>query len=397
MSRQDFLQELALYLNKLPQTEFDEVMAYFTELFDEAGIDGEAELMVSLGSPQEAAADILDQLLEDSAGPKKKTSSAPPASLTKERKNQDKQRNHVEKNLPAFDQLDLALSELDVLIMPSLDETFSISYFKTRADHPLPFSYEVVDDCLRVYSLEHQTHQENRISLWGNWDLRNIALSTLVIKVPAGIVFTKAAVSLGCGDLILNKISLTSIHVQVGSGDIELEQIVTQQGGLSTGSGDISLKECQLHQTTLNTGSGDIELDNCRLGRSKLNTGSGDLELTQTLVEHSQLATASGDVDLVHGSLNSSQITIVSGDVSLSNPSYAGTMTITTQSGDIECKGLSEQLSQINLTANTSFGEIDGKRLKNIQTVRDNYAEHVVPNAKAILLLQSQSGDIDLS
>ncbi|WP_303973739.1 DUF4097 family beta strand repeat-containing protein [Streptococcus merionis] len=378
MSRQDFLQELALYLNKLPQTDFDEVMAYFTELFDEAGTDGETELMASLGSPQEAAADILDQLLEDSAGAKKKTSSAPPTPLTKERKSQDKQRNHVEKNLPAFDQLDLALSELDVLIMPSLDETFSISYFKMRADHPLPFSYAVVDDCLKVYSLEHQTHQANRISFWGNWNSRNTALSTLVIKVPAGIVFTKAAVSLGCGDLILKKISLTSMHVQVGSGDIELEQIVTQQGKLSTGSGDIFLKECRLRQTTLNT-------------------GSGDLELTQTLVEHSQLATASGDVDLVQGSLNSSQITIVSGDVSLSNSSYAGTITITTQSGDIECKGLSKQLSQINLTANTSFGEIDGKRLKNIQTVRDNYAEHVVPNAKAVLLLQSQSGDIDLS
>ncbi|MEY8461879.1 DUF1700 domain-containing protein [Streptococcus merionis] len=68
MTREIYLEDLANYLKRLPKTDFDEVMAYFTELFDEAGSDGEAELIASLGSPREAAADITGDLLDKKWG-----------------------------------------------------------------------------------------------------------------------------------------------------------------------------------------------------------------------------------------------------------------------------------------------------------------------------------------
>lgn len=69
MTRTEYLAQLERYLRKLPKEDYDEVMDYFTELFEDAGAEGEAELMDNLGSPKEAAhevmADLLDKKLSD--------------------------------------------------------------------------------------------------------------------------------------------------------------------------------------------------------------------------------------------------------------------------------------------------------------------------------------------
>ena len=69
MTRTEYLAQLERYLRKLPKEDYDEVMDYFTELFEDAGAEGEADLMTNLGSPKEAAhyvmADLLDKKLKD--------------------------------------------------------------------------------------------------------------------------------------------------------------------------------------------------------------------------------------------------------------------------------------------------------------------------------------------
>lgn len=64
MTRTEYLNQLEAYLMKLPQSDRIESMDYFKELFDDAGPEGEEELMTSLGSPKEAAHDILTTLLD---------------------------------------------------------------------------------------------------------------------------------------------------------------------------------------------------------------------------------------------------------------------------------------------------------------------------------------------
>ena len=55
MTRTEYLTQLELYLKKLPQADQIEAMDYFRELFDDAGVEGEEELIASLGTPKEAA------------------------------------------------------------------------------------------------------------------------------------------------------------------------------------------------------------------------------------------------------------------------------------------------------------------------------------------------------
>ena len=64
MTRTEYLNQLEAYLMKLPQADRIEAMDYFNELFDDAGPEGEEELIASLGSPKEAAHDILTTLLD---------------------------------------------------------------------------------------------------------------------------------------------------------------------------------------------------------------------------------------------------------------------------------------------------------------------------------------------
>ena len=63
MNKTEYLQELQKYLKKLPQADYDNAMDYFTEYFDEAGSDREQEVIRELGTPKEAAGELLRNLL----------------------------------------------------------------------------------------------------------------------------------------------------------------------------------------------------------------------------------------------------------------------------------------------------------------------------------------------
>ena len=64
MTRTEYLTQLELYLKKLPAADRIEAMDYFRELFDDAGVEGEEELIASLGTPKEAAHEVLSNLLD---------------------------------------------------------------------------------------------------------------------------------------------------------------------------------------------------------------------------------------------------------------------------------------------------------------------------------------------
>lgn len=64
MTKEQYLNELRHHLRRLPKEDFDDAMEYFTEYFNETDEEGAKRLMDELGTPKEAAADLLAQLLE---------------------------------------------------------------------------------------------------------------------------------------------------------------------------------------------------------------------------------------------------------------------------------------------------------------------------------------------
>lgn len=65
MTKEAYLTQLKKYLKRLPKEDYNNAMDYFTEYFEDAGPEGEAALMQELGTPKEAAYDILDNLITE--------------------------------------------------------------------------------------------------------------------------------------------------------------------------------------------------------------------------------------------------------------------------------------------------------------------------------------------
>lgn len=67
MRKEEYLKELRRYLKRLPKEDYENAMEYFTEYFEEAGPEGEEDLIKELGTPKQAANDLLGSLLDKKA------------------------------------------------------------------------------------------------------------------------------------------------------------------------------------------------------------------------------------------------------------------------------------------------------------------------------------------
>ncbi len=64
MTRLEYMAQLEKYLKKLPRKEYQEAITFFNEYFDEAGPEREAATIEELGSPKEAASDLINNILD---------------------------------------------------------------------------------------------------------------------------------------------------------------------------------------------------------------------------------------------------------------------------------------------------------------------------------------------
>ena len=65
MTRTEYVAKLTKYLRKLPQKDYEEALEYFMEYFEEAGPENEAQVIAELGTPKEAAHEVISRLLDE--------------------------------------------------------------------------------------------------------------------------------------------------------------------------------------------------------------------------------------------------------------------------------------------------------------------------------------------
>ena len=65
MTKEEYLKQLQRRLKKLPKQDYEDAMEYFTEYFADADEAQQAKLMEELGTPKEAANDLMQNLLEE--------------------------------------------------------------------------------------------------------------------------------------------------------------------------------------------------------------------------------------------------------------------------------------------------------------------------------------------
>ncbi len=62
MTKKEYMRQLAGKLRRLPKEDYDKALAYFDEYFEEAGPENEQQAITDLGSPEEAAKELIMQL-----------------------------------------------------------------------------------------------------------------------------------------------------------------------------------------------------------------------------------------------------------------------------------------------------------------------------------------------
>lgn len=72
MKKEEYLSQLRKYLKRLPKDDYENAMEYFTEYFEEAGEEGEEKVIEELGTPKEAAGELLSNLLTKKVNTPKK-------------------------------------------------------------------------------------------------------------------------------------------------------------------------------------------------------------------------------------------------------------------------------------------------------------------------------------
>ena len=65
MTRTEYIAKLTKYLRKLPQKDYEVALEYFMEYFEEAGPENEAQVIAELGTPKEAAHEVISRLLDE--------------------------------------------------------------------------------------------------------------------------------------------------------------------------------------------------------------------------------------------------------------------------------------------------------------------------------------------
>lgn len=64
MTREEYMAKLQKYLRKLPKQDYEDAIEYFNEYFSDTDEEGQQKLMEELGTPKEAAADLMHNLLD---------------------------------------------------------------------------------------------------------------------------------------------------------------------------------------------------------------------------------------------------------------------------------------------------------------------------------------------
>lgn len=67
MNREEYMKRLTYRLRKLPREDYDKAVSYFTEYFEDAGAENEAQAIEDLGEPEMAAAQIVREMAVENA------------------------------------------------------------------------------------------------------------------------------------------------------------------------------------------------------------------------------------------------------------------------------------------------------------------------------------------
>ncbi|VUX01955.1 Uncharacterised protein [Streptococcus constellatus] len=292
MTKTDYLAALEKYLKTLPEADYKEAMDYFTEYFEEAGSENEAQVIEELGDPKDAAEEIIRSLSVHST---EETRSDSPA---KQSASQYADDAYIFEDYATISELHIDVTTRDVLIEPSPDDFFHIKYYNGRNSHQLNSAVRDKKWYITEKGSTHYSGLDWIINVMKN----GFDNHPICIQIPSGAL-------------------LQSFSLQATSGDVNISHLQTQKGTFELSSGDLTMRHCHLQHTNITLISGDIHLAHVKLTDCKLSLVSGDFDThSLEIAGKTSIQTTSGDISLhlLHHDF-SYDLETVHGDISISH------------------------------------------------------------------------------
>ncbi len=153
----------------------------------------------------------------------------------------------------------------------------------------------------------------------------------------------------------------SSAVLSTRTGDIKLTDDFTFGAlDIKTTTGDVVCGAAVTDQLKAVTTTGDVKFSlSSKLQTASLETTTGDVSLTGVTCNGVTVKTTTGEVNLSGVNCDSLSVTVDTGDVSIKNVIALGTMTVSTDTGDVKF----EKSDAASLTVKTDTGDVTGTLL----------------------------------
>ena len=377
MTVDQYFEELSAGLDRLDATAREDIVSYYREYAQEAGLSSYEQLREHFGTPRALCDSLCAELSgtaplpESGADPGQKIPAAVRSilvMLSGQRRDAgaDPRPGECEMALDAFTGIDLSVITPDVVLQEG--DAFAVRYRLPEGER-LECA-EVVDGVFRFRTAKTRTV------------LFSLGGGEVILTVPRGTRLQQAEFQVISGDLRLSGLFCGKTVASTVSGDITLCGGTPGQLSARTTSGNLLLREVIASSVHFGTVSGDVRLEDCRAPIADFSSTSGDLSLSGIVCEYCTIETIAGDVK-IEGSLGTVKVSATSGDCTLSD-SLSGQGGITTVAGDI-CV----HFADVGVEAASSLGGI---------TVDGRHCGKTASRpGKVPLALHSTTGDITVT
>lgn len=111
---------------------------------------------------------------------------------------------------------------------------------------------------------------------FGNYDK-----STLIIKIPDGIVFDKAELKTGAGRLIVDTLSAKVLDCDFGAGEIKIDSLsASSNADIDGGAGEITISGGSIENLDFDMGVGQLNFTPLLTGECDFDLGVGESNIT---------------------------------------------------------------------------------------------------------------------
>lgn len=391
MNREEYLNQLKKHLRKLPKSDYENAMEYFTEYFEEVG---EQQAMEELGTPEEAAADIVNNLLNqnpknnrksgkhvelkiflgiflllfgaaaivflvnmgkgtDNGNIKVDTGQIKTGNTQKEGTENTQEGSRDKDGISTWQASDIRfdsvngikadLSGIDLKIAASDDKEFHMSYELHCMNRKNPLSYALENGILKLTATDFK---EPSWSGWF-WNAGNITKNydnCITLHIPSDAVLKSCGLDMADGDLIIEGFHCNRMEIEAADGDMDIKDGFCQEALLKTEDGNIIFSNITVSgDLQIDTADGDINVSDLNVnGGAGFDTADGDISISSLTASGAvEIMSADGDI-AISGFAESAGLFLQTeyGDISGSSINITGNMRINTADGDVALSNL---------------------------------------------------------